>query len=494
MAKRTKHSLSHYRLLTAEMGQLIPINVEETLPNDTFQAESKAVIRLSPQAAPVYHDVTARIHHFWVANRNSWSPDSDPDSNWEEFITGGRDGFNTDVVPKISSTGVANDLLDYMGVAQVAGIDINALPIMAFNDIFNEYYRDQDLVPERSALDTSIPQISWEKDYFSTARPWTQKGAEISLPVGGDIPISGIGTATGAFATANQTVTESNGEEVEYPFAGSDTTGNYFFRGSDSSNGIPEIFANMGDASTVSVNDFREAFALQRFAEARAKYGSRYTEYLRYLGSNYRGGLDRPVYLGGGEAKIQFSEVLQTAPEIQQEQQREYGVGDMYGHGVGALKSNKYRRTFDEHGYVISLLSLRPKAVYTSGIDRHWLRETNEDYFQKELELIGQQEVFNNEIYASTESGTETFGFQDRYQEYRHTRSGVSAEFRNILNYWHMGREFTDTPLLNQSFIDCVPTKRIYNEQTQHPLWINIWNSVVARRIVGKSGAMSRII
>ena len=354
------------------------------------------------------------------------------------------------------------------------------------------------MVPLRDPLDLTIPNISWEKDYFTTCRTDSQKGPEISVPVGGVANITGIGP-DGTTASGARNWNETGGTvRAEPGWFASDTApaigSTALSVMEDPANpGFPLIQADLSTAVGGTVNQFRESFALQRFAEARSKYGSRYTEYLRYLGSNYKGQLDRPVYLGGGQAKVQFSEVLQTGPEVRDET-HEYGVGDMYGHGVAALRSNKYRRTFDEHGYVISMLSVRPKAVYTDGIDRHWLRTTNDDYYQKELELIGQQEVLNNEVFADVAAGNETFGYNDRYQEYRHTRSGVSAEFRNILNYWHMGREFLTPPILNQSFVDCIPTKRIYNEQAQHAMWIMAHNSVVARRIVGPSGQQSRII
>jgi hypothetical protein len=492
--KRYKHNLSHTHLLTCEMGQLVPINVTEVLPGDTVQQQSNVLIRVSPLAAPVFHPVTARVHHFFVPNRLVWD-------GWEDFITGGPNGDDASSPPTIPSTATEADLMDHMGIAQVADIPVSALPIRAYNLIFNEFFRDQDLKTEIGADNTATLNVAWEKDYFTTARPWTQKGPNITVPLGEQAPIVGLGKATDAFNQGPIDVIETGGASVEYENAslfngaGGPTTPESWYAKGSGATGNPEIFADLSNVLGANVNEFRRAFALQRYQEARARYGSRYTEYLRYLGVNPTDQrLQRPEFLGGGRTQINFSEVLQTAPEqTGQPSTTEFGVGDLYGHGIGAMRSNKYRRFIEEHGYILSLLSVRPKTMYTQGIPRHFLREYKEDYFQRELQHIGQQEILNNEIYADPTNGSEVFGYQDRYAEYRQQFSHVSGEMRSTLDYWHMGRDFGVPPVLNNDFIRCTPTKRIHNEQTQHALWVMVQNNIVARRLVGKNAA-GRII
>ncbi len=465
------------------MGRLYPVGLVEVLPKDAFQHSLSLFMRFSPMAAPVMHPVTVRIHHMYVPHRILW-PESEG-GGWENFITGGENNDDTQVPPQISTTGTEGDLLDYFNLPTIAGISVSALPVRAFNLCFNEYYRDQDLVPKRDPEDVTIPLVAWEKDYLTTARPFSQKGPAITLPIGAEARIAhdaAQGAPLSVFSTTEGDFDQMQADAPTVLAAG--------IAGTEANH----LYADLSSAEGVDINDFRCAFALQRFAEARAKYGSRYTEYLRYLGvrsSDAR--LQRPEYLGGGKTKVSISEVLQTADDQGGPQDR-FGIGDMYGHGVAHMRSNAYRRSFEEHGYVLSFLSVRPKAMYLNGITRTWLRQDREQFWQRELEQIGQQEIFNAEVYADgTAADLQTFGFSDRYQEYKREPNRVSSEFKTTLNYWHLGRDFSTLPVLNQSFIDCDPSKRIFNVQDQHTLWIAAQHSLVARRLV-RTGSASRIL
>jgi hypothetical protein len=458
--KRNTTSLSNYRLATCDMGQLVPVQCQEVLPGDTMKLDSSALIRLSPMQAPVMHPVTVRLHHWFVPNRLIWD-------NWEDFITGGPDNDNTDTVPTITTTGaVGQELLDYLGIpVDTAGIEVNELPVRAYNLIYNEFYRDQDLQTERTEDDPTVAHVSWRKDYFTASRPWQQKGANLTLPIGDTAPIT------------QSHYTSSTVSSVTY-----DADGDAFSNTTATESG--RLIADLSEATGVSAVDFREFFALQRYAEARSRYGSRYTEYLSYLGINAGDSrLNRPEYLGGGKSTIQISEVLQTAEGTSTE------VGTMRGHGISAMKTKPTRKFFKEHGHVITLMSVVPKSIYQDGVARNFLRQDKEDYYQKELQSIGQQKVYQGEVYAKTPANNKnTFGYQDRYSEYLTCPSGVSGEFRDELDYWHLGRKFATDPALNESFIKCDPSVRIFSDQTDsHKLWCMINNKVVARRMVKKT-------
>lgn len=490
--KRSKFSLSHYKLLSMDQGELVPVGLTEVLPGDTIQQATSALIRVSPLLAPVMHPVHVRIHHWFVPHRLVWD-------SWEDFITGGPDGMDASVFPtvKLPAVGVGS-LADYLGLppgtyANPNELEVSALPFRGYQLIFNEWYRDQDLTAEAavstgSGVDTTTQLISnpvsWEKDYFTTARPWAQKGPDVTIPLAGSAPVVSNNQNVlmyGATTPGDRNVVGLTTGELAYSGAGYAAANNMRF-GTQSG-----LEANLSGATdTASINELRLAFALQRYEEARARYGSRYTEYLRYLGvrsSDAR--LQRPEYLGGGKQTIQFSEVLQTGVTTDGDDSE--GVGNLKGHGIGALRSNRYRRFFEEHGYIFTLMSVRPKTIYADGVHRTWNRRTKEDFFQKELQHIGQQEVLQKEIYAQGTNAQRNgvFGYQDRYDEYRRAESSVSGLFRTTLNFWHQARLFASAPALNGAFVQCVPTDRIYAAPEQSgTLWCMVNHSIQARRIV----------
>ena len=506
--KRSKFNLSNTKLLSCDMGELVPVGLLEVLPGDTVQQATSALLRCSPMLAPVMHPVHVRIHHWFVPHRLVWD-------EFEDFITGGPDGNSVPTFPTITiggGTGAAiGSLADYLGVPTgVNNIEVSALPFRGYSMIWNEWYRDQDLQTALTIDDTSGPDTTtntalqncaWEKDYFTSSRPWEQKGPSITIPIGtsaplvGNVPVKGIGvTSTGATTAAGVSVRESSPlPNRSYSFGAASNQANIQFEMNGIASGTqkPSIFASLADggtadltgASAVTVNALREALALQRYEEARARYGSRYVEYLRYLGvrsSDAR--LQRPEYLGGGRQTIQFSEVLQTA-------EGSNPVGTLAGHGIAAMRSNRYRRFFEEHGYVFSFLSVKPKTIYANGLFRTWNRRSKEDFYQKELAHIGQQEVLNKEVYAAHASPNGTFGFQDRYDEYRRQESSIAGEFRDsTLDFWHFARIFGSSPALNASFVSCVPTDRTFAVPSQDVLYVMANHSIQARRLVSGTG------
>lgn len=500
MRKRNKFSLSFYKLFTCKMGYLLPMGLIEVLPGDTIRHATGLFMRLAPMLAPVMHPCRVTIHTWYVPHRLVWD-------EFEEFITGGEDGLNTSVFPTITAPSggfPVGSLADYLGVPPgVDGLKISALPFRAYAMIYNEWYRDQDLEeavtfstdsgPD-TTTSTALLRGDWERDYFNTSRPWPQKGLAVSVPVNnppGSFKIVSDGTVPSFSVGQNNAFALYNGATIAAD--GVAPGGNAMFNRIVPGSTLPAgemVFGNSGlkissnssgDLGSVDINQLREAFALQRFEEHRAMYGSRYVEYLRYLGikaSDAR--LQRPEYLGGGRQTIQFSEVLQTAEGTDP-------VGTLRGHGIASMRSNRYRRFIEEHGYILSLLLVRPKSIYMQGLDRTWLRRVKEDFWQKELEHIGQQEVYTQELYAAADPGT-VFGYQNRYDDYRQHWSSVSGEFRDILDYWHMARSFSNEPVLNADFISSVPTERIFAAQKNDQLYCFAQHSVQARRLMAKFG------
>lgn len=470
MRKRAKHNLSNLHISTFDIGKLYPINCIEALPGDTIQGDASALIRLSPLVKPIMQPIEVRIHHFFVPFRLLWS-------GWEDFIT--NEGGT---LPTISGGGhVADTVYGYLGIVNDASNNFMALPIRAYNMIYNQYYRDQDLITEVSEDSVSIQNIAWAKDYFTSARAWAQKGTAVTIPIGSTAPVQSTGD-TIRLSSADYTNVDLQAESTYQRLQAETTlvsTDKDVFFGNQTG-----LEADLSSATSISAIDFREAFALQRYQEARARYGSNYVDYLRYLGVNPRDGrLDRVEYMAGGKTQLNISEVLNTSATTGE-------VGDLYGHGISAMRSNRYRRFIEEHGYVMSMLSMRPLTFYGNGLPRKFSRTSMEDFYQKELENIGAQEILNKELYTAHTTPGGVFGYQDRYREYREENNIITGQMRAAaLDEWHMGRLFSSDPSLNQSFIEVDGTtvnRPFADTGTYDNTRAMIKNNVVARRMVSR--------
>lgn len=509
MKKRAKFNLSNFHNCTFKMGYLYPVNLTEVLPGDSVQLSTSVFLRLAPMVVPVMHPVYMHLSNFFVPSRILWD-------GFEDFITGGPDGTDTSVLPKVTlnvTNSPVGSLADAFGIPvqmlkDAKTFSVNSLPFIAYYMIWNEYFRDQDL---NEAIDLStitgapsslsLLRPSWAKDYFTTARPWPQKGPDVSVPVnltaagepsitakttispsgvptfqrnyGNAVPGSLRYTTVDGGTIINESTLQDSITWLD-PALSAETAINY-------SSGNPEL-------GSVNINDLREAFALQRFEEHRSMFGSRYEDLLRYLGVRPQDArLQLPEYLGGFSAPVQFSEVLQTSSDAERS-----GVGDMYGHGIGATKGRRIRRFIPEHGYIMSLLTVRPIPVYAQGLERIWSKENRFDFWQKEYEHIGQQEVKSSEVYADgdTAKDGETFGYQNRYDEYRRGVNIITGEFRTNQDYWTMARIFASRPTLNGDFVSCMPTDRIFqvNEQNSDQCYVMVKNNIITKRLVSKNG------
>nr|CAI9750482.1 major head protein [Cressdnaviricota sp.] len=551
MRKRAKFNLSNFHNCTLKMGQLYPVHLQEVLPGDTIQMSQSIFMRLAPMVAPVMHPVYMFCHTFYVPSRviaNWMNSPSEYEAissykkfsfDFESFITGGPDGNDSQIFPlceilksDLSSAPAGTSFLaDAFGIPiqnlSDTSFRVNALPFLAYYLIWNEYYRDQDLqhpfyagfnkglwsvcrlVSEGEAqFYTYFPllQPCWSKDYFTTARPWPQKGPEVTIPVQaagggftGDVSLSVTGQPTfkanGGLSTPGPNgfpvfLDSSNDSAMRGPLQAqySEGEGDVTATLSWDNPGLSAAFTSTTPSGIGSINltDFREAMALQRFEEHRSLFGSRYEDYLRYLGVRPQDSrLQMPEYLGGFTSPVQFSEVLQTSAG------ENGGVGDLYGHGISAARGRRIRRFIPEHGYIMSLMCVRPIPVYAQGLERLWIKRTKEDFWQRELEHVGQQEVYNCEVYADgTSRDASIFGYQNRYDEYRRGVNVVTGEFRTNQDSWTMARIFDNRPALNADFVECNPTDRIFQvgKQNSDQLYCMVKNNVIAKRLVSKNG------
>ena len=516
--KSNTFNLSHDRKMSLNMGELTPTLVMDVLPGDKINLKSTQMLRFAPMIAPVMHRIDVYQHFFFVPNRLNWD-------NWEDFITGGEDGMSDPVFPYIrvngSSTQVGS-LPDYLGIPTLpssAQTDISALPFAAYQLIYNEFFRDQNLIDksvttlvdgQQSNTDvtslTKLHKRAWGHDYFTSALPWTQKGPEATIPLGLEADIkfktsrsvdgpavvrnfeTGQPVNTNVPSTAQgQGFFYSTNDEVSGGLQANTLAGNTVNPTLDNS---ANLYTDLTTATAASINDLRQAFRLQEWLEKNARGGSRYIEVIKshfgVTSSDAR--LQRPEYLGGGKSPVSISEVLQTsetavtATTLQNTPQ-----GNMAGHGINVGGGNNFSYYAQEHGYILGLMSIMPKTAYYQGIPKHFKKFDKFDFYFPSFAHLGEQPIKNYELYATaTATDDATFGYTPRYAEYKHMLSSVHGEFRDTLLFWHMARDFQNQPALNEDFINCVPTKRIFavDLQEQETIYAHIFHELKATRLM----------
>jgi len=463
--------------------------VQPILPGDSLKVSSEIFMRLAPMLAPIMHRVNVYTHYFFVPNRIVWN-------DWESFITGGKDGTESPVPPNFAYNDSNKQrfekgkLCDYMGIPTVDQAEtlvtderISSLPFRAYTQIYNDYFRDQNLEDEidfskasgtEATADaiTTLRQRAWPKDYFSSCLPWSQRGPEVAMSV--------------KYKDQSEVFTSDGNIPSNIDPLVSRDQGDFGGLSSEVSNELLRIENIEG----ITINELRRSVRLQEWLEKNARGGARYVEQLLshwgVLSDDAR--LQRAEWLGGGKSPVAISEVLQTGATGTDTSIISTPQGNMAGHGISASGMNGFRKRFKEHGYVIGIMSVLPIASYQQGIQRHFQRFDKLDYPWPEFANLGEQEVLNREIYFDpTDTDTNnraTFGYQSRYAEEKFGLNSVHGDFRDNLNYWHMGRIFDSRPNLNEDFIKSDPTKRIFAVESpdEDELYCQIYNKVSALR------------
>jgi len=476
--KKSAFDLSHERKLSAEMGKLYPVLVQEVVPGDKFNISTQSLIRLAPLVAPLMHRVNSYIHYFYVPSRILWS-------DWEDFITNKQNI----TVPKKALYGevTKGSLADHMGIPpndySLSQENINILPWYAYYQIYNDYYRDQNLVTEIDYKDSTFlstlwakqPLVrAWEKDYFTSALPTAQMGNPVQLQA----DFNYLGQSLLKQTSDGQPATPAGGLMYE--------TGG----GLKDSNDVEELRLENLSSIEIDVNEIRQATRLQRWMERSLRSGSRYVEHLRaHWGVNPRDSrLQRAEYIGGGKTPVVISAVANTgATEDVNGDPAGLPVGYMAGSGISVGSSNQASKYCEEHGYIIGIMSVIPEPNYMQGLPKFLSRMTNFDYYYPEFAQLGEMEVLKKEIMitpADQTSNNAVFGYQSIFADYKYQPSTVHGEFRDTLDHWTLVRKFANQPSLNQSFIECVPdSARIFavTYDKEH-LWIQLYHRITAVR------------
>lgn len=472
--QRSRFLTSFTHNTTFDAGYLIPFLVEEVLPGDMLKYDVTAYVRMATPLFPMFDNQKIDTFFFFVPNRiiydrwvNLMGEQVDPDDSIDflaPIINSDSGGGTNEGFPRGS-------LGDYFGLPVEgslqtgAAVEVSALPFRAYSEIWNQWFRDQNLQDsvkyDKGGSSFNLPSLvplkrSKMHDYFTSCLPFPQKFDAPTIPMLGKVYVDGIGSSSDAWGAGPENVYQSTGSE-NYPFW--QGSGNYRMRAL-AATGLPDVFVDLANSveAGIDINQFRQTLMIQQLLERDARGGTRYTELLRahfgVMPQDMR--LQRPEYIGGGSTPLQLTPIAQTAPTAG----LPVGALGAAGTSVGQHRAS-YAAT--EHGFIIGLINVQSELSYQQGIHRMWKRRTRYDYYWPALAHLGEQAVLNEEIYArgNVVDDFAVFGYQERWHEYRTRTSFVTGQFRSnvpgTLDAWHLSQNFASLPALGPTFIEDTP-------------------------------------
>jgi hypothetical protein len=461
---RSSFNRSHGYKTTFDAGYLIPVYVDEALPGDTITMNPTMFARLNTPIYPIMDNMFLDVHFFSVPVRQIW--DNFRKFTGEQANPSDSTDYTVPVSTAPASGGYSNQSLqDYIGLpTQVASFEHSALFTRAYNHIYNEWFRDQNLV-DSATVDTDdgpdnpnnyvLRKRGKRHDYFTSSLPWLQKGDAVDLPLGEFAPIA-IDQITGSSALDGKYLIVNGETAADFMYANSDlgvTASSVEFVSGDNAN----LYADLSAATAATINQLRQAFQIQKLLERDARSGTRYSEIVKaHFGVSFMDVTYRPEFLGGTSTSINVTSVPQTSETGTTPQ------GTLAAFGTATLQGGGFTKSFTEHCVVMGIASVRADLTYQQGLNRMFSRSTRYDFYWPALAHIGEQAVLNKEIYLDGSANDDAvFGYQERWAEYRYKPSLITGKLRSndalTLDAWHLSQEFSSLPALNQTFIEETP-------------------------------------
>lgn len=503
--QRSRFDLSHGYKTTLNGGYLVPIMTQELLPGDTWTCKTTQLCRMTTPIVPFMDNLRVSYFFFAVPKRLVWE-------NFEDFITGSHNGklgtthttyptikvYNSEESTSVDNKWSSGGIFDYMGIPNPAKgkyLDVNALPLRAYNLIYNEWFRDENLCPEvpvplgdvdESGTSYTLQKRGKRKDYFTSALPFVQKGPDVTLPLGSTAPVVGNGQALG-FSDGTQLFNYHTPQRLTSRYTAGGLSAEEKLLGISTDPTKSGLVADLSDATAATINSLREAFAVQHLLERDARNGSRYVSSLlshfRVQSPDFR--LQRPEYIGGGRVEFSVNTVAQTGGTAS-------GVDTPQGNLAAfaqCIGDVKWRYSSVEHCFVIGFACITCDLTYQQGLNRIWSRRQRTDEYWPEFAHLGEQPVYEREIFATGDEAADSavFGYQERYAEYRYIPSYITGKLRSTdpqsLDYWHLSQHFDNAPSLSKDFIEeNPPFARVLAVQNEPQFLLDLWFKIDAIR------------